>query len=77
MNKGKYYILPEGVKVEKVNVEMFKAGDGFAYQDERLAEYNIAIGSICECGNVIDGKSWTACESCREKNKTISLTLLS
>jgi hypothetical protein len=69
MNKGKYYILPDGVKVEKVNVEMFKAGDGFAYQDERLTEYNVAIGSICECGNFIEGKSYTACDDCRLTNR--------
>ncbi len=66
MNKGKYYVLPKGAKVEKVKVEMYKAGDGFAYQDERLAEYNIAIGGICECGNYIEGKERIICNKCRE-----------
>lgn len=69
MNKGKYYVLPDGAKVEKVKIEMFKTGNGFAYQEERSAEYNIAIGSICDCGEYIDGKVYTACSKCRDKSK--------
>ena len=69
MNKGKYYILPEGVKVEEIKQTMFSNGDGFAYQDINMAEYSIAIGKMCECGNVIDGKTWTICNSCREKKQ--------
>jgi len=76
MNKGKYYVLPEGAKIEKTNVEMFKSGDGFAYQDEKIAEYSIAIGAMCECGNVIDSKYYTALLNAEKKSKMTNLILL-
>lgn len=69
MNKGQDYILPEGVEIKKIKQIMFSNGDGFAYQDIRMAEYAVAIGKMCECGEVIDGKGYIICDKCRDKKQ--------
>lgn len=70
MNKGKYYVLPEDVKIEKKDFSLYTNGkDTFAYHEEKQAEYAVAIGSICECGKFIGGKSYYLCTECRNKKQ--------
>ena len=62
------YRIPEDTVIKEVSVDMWSNGNGMAYQDKRQAVYACAIGSVClECGKHISGKTYTKCDTCRDK----------
>lgn len=76
MNKGKYYILPENIKIEKITKELYSNGDGWGYQDEKSAEYSCAVGLICACGKITEDKHHLLCEDCRNKKEIVDYNKL-
>jgi hypothetical protein len=66
MNK---YVLKDGVEIKEIQQKMYSNGDGFAYQDERSAEYASANGRICECGQTTSAKWKIWCDDCATKKQ--------
>lgn len=48
----------------------------FWSKDEHMARYCCATETACACGNRIDSRSWTACDSCRAKKRAKDWTAL-
>ena len=62
------YILPDNKKIREIKQIMYTFDDKIAYKDRQSAEYAAAIGTVCECGNEFEGKSYICCPECREKH---------
>lgn len=66
MEKKIFYNSDEAAKL--VTVTGWVSSDGrFFGKDEHLARYAGSTHSFCECGTEIPTKSYTKCESCRNK----------
>lgn len=61
----KEILLPEDVKLEKVNMDLWKCPDGkhFGIKKEEEARHHVSTHKKCGCGNVI-GKHYVRCSSC-------------